>query len=527
MTVKLLKPYGWRPAGAIISTLDASTEAALIAAGKATADLTGGTRYFQKKPGVAVQPKVVAVGAISLQMEEQATCELPEGQVLKIIGGAGAVGEATRAGSVDKWTIGAGALPPIGPFSGTQKILITCAAGSIDAVVGDAVLGTAQALASAPLVFFDALGTPTPIVRAVRPILYPMTRKALAGVRNKRGAGGIHAMVGDSTERGRGALNAGNYVGARPYSRPSQLAQFLTAMGINAKDNSFFGNGVFPATQADYNNYDTRFSGSGFTPSGANCMGGTAWQANSAAIMTCSPTDALTTYDIFYIDVNACATWSWDFGGAATNVVGTGTSSGIGGKMKKVTVSVPAGPATTPLNIKWVSGTVYVFGLLGRNLNTPEWSVVNLGGDGWAATNWAGSTFPDYSTTLSIKLLAPVLTTFRMGINDWQANKDVATFQAKMQIGIDAAKVSGEVILEASPYAKLTGGATQASMDAFITAMRELAFENNCDFYDHSKRWGGQAAYAAMGWYDPDDTHIKADGLTDLAVALGTPLLTL
>lgn len=149
MTVKLLKPYGWRPAGAITGTLDASTEAALIAAGKATADLTGGTRYFQKKPGVVVQPKVVAVGAISLKMEEQATCELPEGQVLKITGGAGAVGEATRAGSTDKWVIGAGALPPIGPFSGTQRIPITCTAGGIDAVVGDAVLGIAQVAARA------------------------------------------------------------------------------------------------------------------------------------------------------------------------------------------------------------------------------------------------------------------------------------------------------------------------------------------------------------------------------------------
>lgn len=141
MTVRLLKPYAQRPAGAITSALDASTEAGLIAAGKASADLVGGTRYFLPKSGIALQPKVVAVGAISLKIEEQATCELPEGQVLKVTGGAGAVGEVMRLGSSDKWSIGSGTMLPIGPFAGLQKFLMTCTAGSIDATVGDAVLG--------------------------------------------------------------------------------------------------------------------------------------------------------------------------------------------------------------------------------------------------------------------------------------------------------------------------------------------------------------------------------------------------
>jgi hypothetical protein len=140
MTVRLLKPYAGRPVNAVTSALDASTEAGLIAAGQATTDLAGGIKYFVPRPDLAIQPKVVAVGSISLKMEEQARCTLPEGQVLLITGAAGAVGEATRAGSADKWAIAAGALPQIGPFAGTQKILITCTTGGVDAVVQDAVL---------------------------------------------------------------------------------------------------------------------------------------------------------------------------------------------------------------------------------------------------------------------------------------------------------------------------------------------------------------------------------------------------
>lgn len=68
-----------------------------------------------------------------------------EGQALTITGAAGATGtmqrlDASGAPIGASITIGVGTLPPIGPFAGTQKILVTCTASSIDATVGDAVL---------------------------------------------------------------------------------------------------------------------------------------------------------------------------------------------------------------------------------------------------------------------------------------------------------------------------------------------------------------------------------------------------
>ncbi|MRW85400.1 hypothetical protein GJ698_15040 [Pseudoduganella sp. FT26W] len=132
MTVRLLKPYNQRPANAL-ATFDASVEAGLIAANKASADLTGGFKYFVPRPGPMLQSKQIAVGSVTLKMEERTTVTLPEGQVLLIEGQPGTVGEASRAGTTDKWTIGAYGLPQIGPYAGVQKVTITCTLGEITA----------------------------------------------------------------------------------------------------------------------------------------------------------------------------------------------------------------------------------------------------------------------------------------------------------------------------------------------------------------------------------------------------------
>ncbi len=149
MTVRLLKPYAQRPVGAI-ATFDASTEAGMIEAKQASADLTGGFEYFLPRPGLKLQVAQIAVGSLSLRAAEQAPALLPEGQVLYVSGGMGAVGKVHRldpAGGnmpLQSWTVGTGALAPIGGYAGEQRFLVTCSAGSVEAGVQNAALGAAQ-----------------------------------------------------------------------------------------------------------------------------------------------------------------------------------------------------------------------------------------------------------------------------------------------------------------------------------------------------------------------------------------------
>lgn len=147
MTIRLLTPYAQRPFNAI-TTFDASVEAGLIAAGKASANLAGGVRFYAQRPGLALQSKQIAVGTVSLNFEEQTTVTLPEGQVLLITGGAGTVGAASRVGTSDAWVIGVGALANIGPYAGIQDILITCTTGSLVASVRDAAVAAGGSVAA-------------------------------------------------------------------------------------------------------------------------------------------------------------------------------------------------------------------------------------------------------------------------------------------------------------------------------------------------------------------------------------------
>ena len=79
--------------------------------------------------------------------ESAKTITLPEGKALVLTGAPGTAGVAYLldkalggTNSLRSWTVGAGALAAIGPYENTQKIHLTCSAGSIAATVKEAVL---------------------------------------------------------------------------------------------------------------------------------------------------------------------------------------------------------------------------------------------------------------------------------------------------------------------------------------------------------------------------------------------------
>ncbi|MRW88861.1 hypothetical protein GJ699_02565 [Duganella sp. FT80W] len=119
------------------------------------------------------------------------TITLQEGKALTITGSAGAAGMAYLldpalggTNSSKSWVIGTGPLPPIGSFNGAQKVLVTCTVGSIDAVVGDAVLVMPQ-LDTAGGALIDTIGNRRTLGEAYSPqskrlpMFYVRTRKEL------------------------------------------------------------------------------------------------------------------------------------------------------------------------------------------------------------------------------------------------------------------------------------------------------------------------------------------------------------
>lgn len=85
------------------------------------------------------------------------TITLPEGQVLSVSGTAGTAGVVYRldpvlggTNSLQSWTIGAGALLPIGPYADPQRFLVTCSAGILNVVSAQAALTSLRAVGDTP-----------------------------------------------------------------------------------------------------------------------------------------------------------------------------------------------------------------------------------------------------------------------------------------------------------------------------------------------------------------------------------------
>jgi hypothetical protein len=112
--------------------------------------------------------------------ESAKTITLPEGKALILNGAAGAVGMAYLldpvlggTNSAKTWAVGTGAPAPIGPYANSQKIMLTCSAGSIDATMQDAVLNVPTAAAAA-----TPASTPPPLSTIARQRIYGVVSNA-------------------------------------------------------------------------------------------------------------------------------------------------------------------------------------------------------------------------------------------------------------------------------------------------------------------------------------------------------------
>lgn len=372
---------------------------------------------------------------------------------------------------------------------------------------------------------FNPSGPNSPVLRAARPSNYPHARKALANVRNGNGNCKI-AMIGDSTMLGRAAATSGSYTGARPYNQPAQLCKILTAAGLTANNNSLFGSGTVLSNLAAIEAYDTRLSGSGsgLSTTGSFCMGANSFTGSSAFTLSFTPTTALTNYEVYYVD-SGTGSFGIQIGSGSTTTV---TSAGSGNQLK---ATISAAASTSPLNISWISGTVYVFGFRGWNSAVSECSVVTMGWAGGGVTNWSLNTPATRCPISSLELFAPDLTVIRAGINDWvtSTSTPASTFVTDLTAVVAAAQVSGDVLIETSPYGSLTSAtpATQAQMNALVQAMEQVSAATGCDFNNNAIRWGSEAFMNTLGYYDTDQLHYVGLGYADIAKSTADYILSM
>lgn len=328
-------------------------------------------------------------------------------------------------------------------------------------------------------------------------------QRGLSGVMTGTAHASI-ALAGDSTHLGANidALPA-NW---RPLGVAFQLAKQLSAQGIPAQANNFFGNGARGNSQSP-TLWDGRRSLTGAWGLKADAwfnLGGYATGADAAGSESFISTGVIDTVDLYLIqNGNGAQSLSVSIdGGASVGTVSQG--QGASGVIKK-TVSFPAtsaGPHTVTAN--WVSGFVRLLGMDCYLSTAPSIHVLNVAAGGSSALDWANKTSPFNNPSYLLgNVLTPALTVMNAGINDWLfGNGSVPDYQANLMT-FGSAVMNGSDLIMATPLAtKEAGSVPLATQQQYQAASRAAALAMGVPYVDLAARqisWEVQNALGQTG----------------------------
>lgn len=315
------------------------------------------------------------------------------------------------------------------------------------------------------------------------------------------------ACIGDSTTMGTGANTTTNL--SRSTSYPAAMARVMAARGLVSSAQNFFGSGNVTLTSVD-----SRVTSSGAASLGAvnTTLGGALLQLTGVGTWTYTPATACTVWDVYSVKTGGTGSFEINRDGGAADATVTGTATPT---LVKTTVS----GAGTALNMVRTVGTCYVAGVSAYTA-TKCVEVWNMGASGARAANLATSTL-GYSELSSISFYAPNLTVLMIGINDWEASTSVTAWQTSMRAVIEAARVSGDVVL-VTPVP--TGGtASLNTQKIYVDAMYDLAMYYGIPLVDNWNRWDSYATPNAAGFYF-DTLHPAGPGYSDVGMMLGSLL---
>lgn len=345
------------------------------------------------------------------------------------------------------------------------------------------------------------------VVNRSNAILLPKTRAAFGKVRAGTGSGRI-LCIGDSTTMGYG--NNGGTGDMKTLSWPTQLSNLLNNKGINAHANSFMGNGGSHGSPSTTLQWDPRLTAGSSWGVGVGSVGGASFTATTNTnALSFLPTVNVDTFVVYYISNGGLGTLSLDINGGTP--VTQSTNAGASIRTKSITGTL----GSNKLNIKWSSGSnVYVVGVEAYDSSKNWISVVNAGWDGSNSSDWT-NTVHTYDSASGITLLAPDLTIFCLGINDWNTGVTPAAYLANMQIPITKALSVGDVVLM-TPNPTNSATVATATQQGLLSQMAALAATNNIPLIDTYGRWVSYTAANAAG-LSFDNYHPKEAGYADIS----------
>ncbi len=327
-------------------------------------------------------------------------------------------------------------------------------------------------------------------------------------------------VVGDSTTVGAGAGSGGKgLIGARGGSPTSQLAAWLTASGIPAADDSWFGEHLIEAYQGVTRaQYDTRFTVSGsaayYTDGAFQTVGGIPFRLNSAGkAVNFTPTYQTDTAKFFYFN-SLGGTVDCSFAGGASlgTVVGSGAST-IGSSVKTYTKGAGA------FSVSWVSGNNAVVGAICYDSTTPRVNLINLGsyGDKLTSTNGYANN-PNYwrgGAALSVLALDAVIVDMTINSANQDGSSGVSAYKTALTTLCQDVVSTGADLILATPHVINTSAQTGGTVAPYIAAIKEVAATFGAPVIDLQNVISSPVAFSSLYF---DTLHLTAAGSRSKAV---------
>lgn len=348
-------------------------------------------------------------------------------------------------------------------------------------------------------------------------------RLALGGLDGKRpplvtlSSSAIIVVIGNSTIAGQGSQPAAAQAWQ---SFPSQLADKLAAEGYNASGEGLFCDHGSWGTAQNIANYvagDNRLTYTGAAALGAGMgPGGNAFEWAAAGATTFSSRSPVSRFEIVWREATGRQFNYQIDGGAAVNVTAVAAS-----QISRVTTAqVALGPHT--LTINWVAGSTRFFSVFAYDDTGGKvpLRVYNWGISGANSANLINNSDPTTGRMAGYAFHAPDVAIIEGGIiNDWRQSIAVATSKANLTTLVTAAKTwkggTCKPILMTPVFDNGTAGNT-AIQAQYVTAMKEVAVEQNVPFLDVRPTFQNWAYANSQGWM-AGSVHLTAAGNTVIA----------
>jgi lysophospholipase L1-like esterase len=367
------------------------------------------------------------------------------------------------------------------------------------------------------------------------PDYFPAYRAALnaskAGVSRT-----VIVALGDSTFAGQfgGTPTNSNYGNdARSGSSPHQLQDlFVSDLGLPVAGKNIFGSGGGgasgggspPVGNAGLLDYDHELQASSAwapsTTATVTSLGGTIVASPAAASTPYGFPDAtFDTLEIYHpLNVGLSSQTSVSIGGSTVaNFTEVAASPAVA---KKKYSGAVGGTGTLVANR--AGGGSYIIGLVGYAAANKGVAVLNLGWGGSSTIDWTDTSVAfNAAGCLPLVLAGSSLVLCNLAINDWQTATPLATYKANLTSLMNQAKAAGADFMFVGPNRTDTALTPQATQDAYVAAMQEVAIANNCKFFDTASipqlaNYATAQANGLMG----DQRHPNKAGYTLIAAAI-------